>query len=78
MLGNSRLVGPAVGLLMHFPQLGHQFDALEILWSMLDAGLLSMAEKWAVNLGPDVQVGSFNLASILHLLHCQRGGASNH
>lgn len=56
MLENRQLVGPAVGLLMHFPGLAVQFSPVEAMLALISDGQLSMTQKWAAELGPSTQV----------------------
>lgn len=61
MLENRYLVGPAVGLLMHFPGLSVHFDPVDIMLTVIADGQLVMAQKWATELGPQAQVRGFRL-----------------
>lgn len=56
MLDNRQLVGPAVGLMMHFPGLPVEFRPVDVMLAMISDGQLVVAQKWAADLGLDTQV----------------------
>jgi hypothetical protein len=58
MLRERQFAGPAVALLMHFPGLKLQFEAVDVMLTLATDGQLSTAQSWAVELGPRAQVRS--------------------
>jgi hypothetical protein len=57
LLGSSKTMSPAVGLLLHFRELAAQAcDRQAVLGELAAAGQLGLAMCWADQLGPTFQV----------------------
>jgi len=70
MLRERQFAGPAVALLMHFPGLKLEFEAVEVMLTLASDGQLSTAQSWAVELGSEAQVPFDICRSIWIILTC--------
>ncbi|KAL0033286.1 hypothetical protein WJX77_001863 [Trebouxia sp. C0004] len=60
LLNEESLYTPAVGLLLHFPELQEGTDINQALKGLVEDGQLSLAQRWADTLPHSLQIGLIN------------------
>ncbi|KAL3152075.1 hypothetical protein ABBQ32_001183 [Trebouxia sp. C0010 RCD-2024] len=67
LLQDKALLTPAVGLLLHFPQLSDGISVSEVLEGLVEEGQLGLAQRWAATLPLEVQI-----RLVTHCVACDR------